>query len=303
MHQGGFAVALLAVASFSVAAVAAENPEILPDWARPSAAPDLPETMAQPVTAADNAARAVAFPSVPLTAPLIVREGNDGDGICQGCHTTTGMGGPQSAPLAGLPPAYFIRQMANFVSDARGQAYRPNMADFAKAMTLEEIVESAEYYASLRFEPWVEVVEAETIPRTYVGPRDIRALHPDGGEEPLGERIVEIAKTPDAPYMRGSAAYTAYVPPGSLVQGNELAMRGGGKTIACSMCHGADLNGQGDVPPIAGRSPTHTARQMLEYRDGLRGGASAAPMLPVVENLSDSDIIAISAYVASLPPM
>jgi len=275
MRHGVVAVSLLAVASFSIAAVAAENSEILPEWARPGAEQGLPEAMTQPVTAADNAARAVAFPAVPLTAPLIVREGKDGDGICQGCHTTTGMGGPQSAPLAGLPAAYFIRQMANFVSDARGQAYRPNMANFAKAMTLEEIVETAEYYASLRFEPWVEVVEAANIPRTYVGPRDIRTLHPDGGEEPLGERLVEIAKTPDAPYTRGAVAYTAYVPPGSIAQGNELAMRGGGKTIACSMCHRADLNGQRDVPPIAGRSPTHTARQMLEYRDGLRGGGLA----------------------------
>jgi cytochrome c553 len=41
----------------------------------------------------------------------------------------------------------------------------------------------------------------------------------------------------------------------------------------------------------------------MEYRDGLRGGASAQPMIGVAANLSDADIIAISAYVASLPPI
>jgi cytochrome c553 len=74
-----------------------------------------------------------------------------------------------------------------------------------------------------------------------------------------------------------------------------------GRTVACSLCHGADLNGNGDVPGIAGRSPIHNARQMMEYRNGARAGQSSEPMLAVVEGLTDAEIIAISAYVASLP--
>ena len=274
----------------------------LPDWVTPSTQNDVPKELLDAVMAADQAARDVAYPAVPLSAPAIVREGNNGEGTCMACHTTTGMGLPQSAPLAGLPPGYFVRQLVAFRTGARGQAYRANMAEFARAMSIEQIMEAADYYASLRVEPWVEVVERDMVPRTFFGARNIAAVHPDGGEEPLGERIVEIAKTPSAPYTNGAPAFTAYVPEGSIAKGRELANRGLGRTIACSLCHGADLQGHGDVPGIAGRSPLHNARQLMEYRGGMRGGPSARPMISVAEDLTDADIIAISAYVASLPP-
>ena len=102
--------------------------------------------------------------------------------------------------------------------------------------------------------------------------------------------------------MRQEKAFTAYVPVGSIAQGRELSNRGLGRTVSCGLCHGADLQGSGDVPGIAGRSPLHNARQLMEYRGGMRGGQSARPMIAVAENLNDADIIAISAYVASLPP-
>jgi cytochrome c553 len=274
----------------------------LPDWITPTTQDELPEAMLLAVRDGDQAARDVAYPAVPLSAPDFVREGLDGNGTCMGCHTTTGQGGPQSAPLAGLPPGYFVRQIVNFRNDDRGQAYRPNMANFAKEMTLEQTMAAADYYASLRFEPWVDVVESEMVPRVFYGPRDITAVYPSGGEEPLGERIIEISKTPSAPYTNGAKAFTAYVPVGSIAQGRELANRGLGKTIACGLCHGADLNGDGDVPGIAGRSPLHNARQLMEYRNGMRSGQSAQPMIAVAENLSDADVIAISAYVSSLLP-
>jgi len=277
------------------------NAQALPGWAVPAAQEDLAVETANAIRDADQAARDIAYPLVPHSAPLVVREGQEGDGVCMGCHTTTGLGGPQSAPLAGLPPAYFVRQIVNFQTDARGAAYRQNMADFAKQMTIEQIIDAAEYYASLPVETMVEVVETDTVPRTVVGPRDITAVHPEGGEEPLGERIVEISKSPDAPYKNGSPAYTAYVPVGSVAHGRELAMRGLGRTVACGLCHGDDLNGNGDVPGIAGRSAVHNARQMMEYRGGMRGGHSAEPMMAVSQNLTDTEIIAISAYVASLP--
>lgn len=274
----------------------------LPDWITPSTQSELPEEMLNAVRDADQAARDVAYPGIPDSVPQVVREGLDGNGVCMGCHTTTGRGAPQSAPLAGLPPAYFVQQIVNFRTDARGQAYRPNMANFAKEMTMEETMEIANYYASLPVEPLVDVIESETVPRTFVGPRDITAVHPDGGEEPLGARIIELAKTPSAPYTNGEKAFDAYVPVGSIAEGRELAERGLGRTAACDLCHGADLNGNGDIPGIAGRSPLHNARQLMEYRDGLRGGDSAQAMIGVAANLSNDDIIAISAYVASLPP-
>ncbi len=273
-----------------------------PEWAFQMMPETLSDDLEDAVRDADNTARAPAYLAVPESAPQIVREGKDGGGACQGCHLPSGLGQPQTAPLAGLPAAYFVRQIANFTRGERGTAYRQNMAEFAANMTVVEVSEAADYFASLRAAPWIEVRESDTVPRTFVGGRQIRARHPDGGDEPLGERIVELANSSSAPYDTGSRAFVAYVPRGSVAQGRALVNRGAGKTIACGICHGENLLGRNDVPPIAGRSAIHTARQLIEYRDGTRRGASATPMLPVAANLEDADIIVIAAYVASLPP-
>ena len=87
-----------------------------------------------------------------------------------------------------------------------------------------------------------------------------------------------------------------------LAAGQELAMTGGGKTIQCGLCHGLDFKGLADVPGIAGRSPIYIARQLWDIKYGARAGISAALMLAVVANLSDEDVINLSAYVASLDP-
>jgi len=94
-----------------------------------------------------------------------------------------------------------------------------------------------------------------------------------------------------------------YVPPGSIKRGEELATTGGGgKTVPCAICHGPGLKGLGDVPSLAGRSPGNIARQIYYFQTGDRGGTSAALMKAVVDKLTADDVIAISAYVASLDP-
>ena len=35
---------------------------------------------------------------------------------------------------------------------------------------------------------------------------------------------------------------------------------------ACGVCHGADLKGLGAVPPLAGRSPSYTVRQLFDLQ-------------------------------------
>jgi len=99
---------------------------------------------------------------------------------------------------------------------------------------------------------------------------------------------------------------------GSIARGRELVTTGGsmvigsevvqGKTTACSGCHGKDLMGKDDVPPLANRSPSYVARQLYDFQQGTRNGAQASLMRPVVARLTDEDIVAIAAYVASLGP-
>jgi cytochrome c553 len=92
------------------------------------------------------------------------------------------------------------------------------------------------------------------------------------------------------------------VPSGSIQKGEALVTTGGnGKTIQCGACHGADLQGLGPVPGIAGRSPSYLARQLYDMQNGFRAGLWTDLMKPVVAKLTPDDMIAILAYVSSRP--
>jgi cytochrome c553 len=93
------------------------------------------------------------------------------------------------------------------------------------------------------------------------------------------------------------------VPPGSIAKGKALAETGGrNKTIACNSCHGDGMKGLGNVPRIAGLHPIYVARQLHLFKDGDRSGPDAALMKKPVMQLTNDDILNISAYVGSLSP-
>ena len=128
----------------------------------------------------------------------------------------------------------------------------------------------------------------------------------DGKEtEALGQRILEMPVDPEATemYRNPRSGWIAYAPIGSIKKGEELVLKGGmGKTVACAACHGADFKGNGNFPPLAGRSPSYLARQLYDIQHYTRNGPGTQLMRPVVQNLSEDDILAISAYLASLEP-
>ena len=94
-----------------------------------------------------------------------------------------------------------------------------------------------------------------------------------------------------------------FVPPGSVKAGETLVMTGGnGKTQACGTCHGPDMKGTAIAPPLAGRHPGYMARQLYDFQVGARNGDMAVMMKPSVEKLTEDDLIAITAYLASLAP-
>jgi len=122
--------------------------------------------------------------------------------------------------------------------------------------------------------------------------------------EPIGNRIIEVPENLERTELRDDASgFIAYAPVGSMKRGEALVMTGGaGKTTACSVCHGADLKGLGPVPSIAGRSPSQMARQLWDMQHGARNGPWTQLMKPVVAKLSEEDLVAISAYLASVRP-
>jgi cytochrome c553 len=244
------------------------------------------------------------FPGEHPAMPAIVAHGN-GTTVraCIGCHLPHGHGHPENSRLAGTTASYLARQLADFKTGVRGGAGAGAMTRFAKEMTPEDIKASTEYFAGLKLIPWTRVVEADTVPKTFFkGTR--RLQHPAGGTEPIGNRIIEVPENPEQVELRDPhASFVSYVPPGSLKKGEALVATGGdGKTIACAICHGPGLKGLGDVPSLAGRSPGNIARQIYYFQTGDRGGPSSALMKAVVDKLNADDVIAISAYVASLDP-
>lgn len=124
------------------------------------------------------------------------------------------------------------------------------------------------------------------------------------GTEPIGNRIIEVPvdATHTETLRDPHSGFIAYVPVGSVAKGKELVSTGGnGKTMACAMCHGDDLNGLGSVPGIAARSPSYIARQLYDFKAGARHGDMADLMHKVVAKLSGDDILNIVSYTASLP--
>ncbi len=226
---------------------------------------------------------------------------------CGLCHYPNGKGRQENAGVAGLPVSYFIQTMYDFRNGARKSAEpRKNntnlMVQFAKNMTDEEIKAAAEYFGSMKWTPWIKVIETNTVPKT----RNANGMFLVEGDEkePLGKRILETPENAEATEVLRDphSGFFAYVPPGSIKRGEALVTRSSAKTTQCGSCHGADLKGLGPVPGIAGRSPSYLMRQMYDMQQGARNGTWTQLMKPVVAKLSDEDMLDIVAYTASLKP-
>lgn len=243
------------------------------------------------------------FPEAHPPAPPIIVKGHGQALACGSCHLMSGLGHPESADLTGLTVGYFLQQMTDFKSGARKDpALRMNT--IAQAVTDEEARQAAEWFAALKPRPWSRVIEAPTVPATFIGPGRMRFVRPGGGTEPIGNRIITIPEDEERARNRDpNSGFIVYVPPGSLARGKQLVETGGaGTTIPCGICHGDDLRGLGNVPRLAGLHPIYLVRQLYLFRDGRRNGVDAALMKKPVRNLTDHDIVAISAYLGSLTP-
>ena len=243
------------------------------------------------------------FPEEHSPLPQVVAHGSGKDvPACASCHLFSGNGHPESANLAGLSVEYIIATMADFKSGARRDPAR--MTAIGKAVSEDDVKQSAAWFAALKPNIWTKVIEADTVPKTYVNKARQRLPLPAGGTEPIGNRIIEIPQDAARVVARDPhSGFIAYVPAGSLAKGQALVTTGGsGKTIQCTLCHGDGLKGMGVVPRIGGLSPVYIARQLYNFQSGQSAGPMSGMMKKVVEHLTDDDILAISAYVASQAP-
>ncbi len=249
------------------------------------------------------------YPNDHPRMPDIVAHGSRPDVMaCALCHYPNGKGRPENAAVAGLLVPYFVEQMQSFRNGNRksADARKSNtnlMIAAARAMTDEQIMAAAQYFGSMKWTPWVEVVETQWAPQTTIAGGMFLPIE-NGGKELLGERIIEVPRDVEAVarLRNPRVGFIAYVPVGSIKKGAELVTTGAGKTVACGTCHGADLGGTESVPGIAGRSPSYLVRQMFDMKVGTRNGAGAQLMKPAISKLDERDMLAIAAYVASRDP-
>jgi cytochrome c553 len=215
----------------------------------------------------------------------------------------SGLGHPESSGLTGLTMPYIVQQMIDFKNGTRKDVTGKRMNGIAMEMTDTEIQEAAEFFAALPVRPFQKVVEADMVPKTFLGNGRMRFADPGGAMEPTGARIITVPQDVERVRLRDPyVGFLSYVPTGSLARGKNLVETGGGKTMNCALCHGAGLKGQASIPRLAGMHPIYTARQLYWFKDGTRSGPDAALMKPWVASLNDDDIVAISAYLASLEP-
>jgi len=238
--------------------------------------------------------------------PDVVKTGRQAVRACGFCHLPNGRGRPENAAPAGLSAAYITQQMEDFKNGVRKSSdpRKGNvnlMIAIAKAATPEEVKAAADYFAGLPLpQQWIKVQETAMVPKTRIQGNVYFALEgAEAGKEPIGNRIIEVPEHGAERFelRDGHAGYIAYVPVGSIKKGEQLAAK-----LQCAVCHGANLQGIGPVPEIAGRSPSYTGRQLFDFQTGARNGLWADLMKPVVAKMTAEDLVNISAYVASKPP-
>jgi cytochrome c553 len=227
---------------------------------------------------------------------------------CGYCHLANGRGRPENAALAGLPREYMLQQLADFKSGARRVAWPHSnapsdaMIQVASHVSTADAAAAVAYFSRLALTQRSRVIEGDSVPAFKISGWTYVPL-PGAARVSLGERLLEIA--PDA--LRDARRddqmqYDAYVPAGSIERGRAIATGAAAGVTACSSCHGPALRGMAIFPPIAGRSASYLLRQLYAFKSGTRRSPTDLTMGPVVAPLSAADLIAVSAYAASLAP-
>ena len=292
--------ALLAALATSALGQPAPTPD-LPAWLYPPPPADGP-AQASPAQEAPRFGPVDPHPGNHPPAPEVVAHGQKPEvWACGFCHLMNGQGHPENAPIAGLDVDYFKRAMGDFKSGARKSSdpHPSRMVKIAQAMTDDQVAAAAEYFASVKYRPWVEVKEVDVAP---VYRQAGMTLVATGQTAPLGQQILEVPADPKLAASRDDeSGFIAYVPKGSIAAGQALASGQGG-VRGCTGCHGADLEGTQRGPVLAGRSPSYIVRQLYDFKTGARGGVRSQQMARIVGSLSLDQMIALAAYSASLKP-
>jgi cytochrome c553 len=223
---------------------------------------------------------------------------------CMQCHLANGGSHPESAAIAGMSVNYIIEQVHAFRDGERVDVRTGRMVQAAKLVTEKELGEAAEYYSAIGpdRQKWVRTVVGDEVPKgpSSFGGGGFRYHAPEGGMEPLPpNRIIEVADKDDLVRYRDQVdgGFVQYVHAEDLALGEKVAAEG-----KCGTCHGADFKGNGDVPRLANQHAVYLIRALKDMQIGARRDKNVAIMKPIVDKLSDKEIVAVSAYLGSKMP-
>lgn len=181
---------------------------------------------------------------------------------CGACHGPAGISAMGIYPnIAGQKDAYIIKQLNDFKSGARTDMM---MAPMAANLSEQDMADLAAYYSSL----------------------------PMAGEEAPAESASTDA--PAATASAGTADVVTSSPAAAIYNGDIKA--GQSKSAMCVACHGVDGNSAVPMyPSIAGQSASYIAKQLADFKSGLRVDPVMAGM---VAGLSEEDMNDLGAYFA-----
>jgi len=111
--------------------------------------------------------------------------------------------------------------------------------------------------------------------------------------------IAEYFAAQDVPYSRSPLPPLS---PATLKRGEELVTHGdpSREIPACSACHGTQLTGvQPDIPGLVGLPYDYISSQLGSWRTKTRATVAPDCMNDIANRLSESDISAVSAWLAS----
>ena len=189
-------------------------------------------------------------PQMPEIVARGSRMGTDSPPLlpCALCHLPNGAGHVESASHSGLSASYIVQQFADFRSGARRISVGNSntvgfLTSLKKRYTDDQVLAAAKYFASLKPRPWIRVVETTVVANSVVSPETLmRTALPNGGTEPIGERIVELPEdTLGFLYRDSHSGFIAYVPRGSVAAGEALVTKEVYGMPSCTACHGSTI--------------------------------------------------------------
>lgn len=185
---------------------------------------------------------------------------------CASCHGSKGEGNAEAGfpALAGLPEKYFVKQLQDFRSGARGSEAPGHLA----------LADGYPYYAH-----YMKGLALS------LSPQDMQTA----------ARYFSAQKRPVPP--------RADVASDVVARGRELALNGAWdrQIPPCFKCHAEGGRGVAPhFPPIAGQHAAYTMHQLQAWKKGARANDPQQLMKATAEQLTDDEIRAVAAYLATL---